>query len=498
MSQFDMAPRSDSAEISESIDFHRGEALPSSLDDVCQRRRTRWVAVSLVALAAAAYWPTVGYEFVNWDDPWYVVHNEHIRSWHPANLVAIATQVMVKNYAPVTIFSYLVDHTLWGEWAGGYHLTNLVLHAVNVVLVFLFVRQLSGNAWVGWMTAAFFAVHPVHIESVAWVSSRKGLLSAGFILGALICWLRPSRTPQQEVGGLLWYFLALTSKAIAVVVPAVVFLYDVLIARRPWREAAGRQFIPACLAAWLLFMTMSAQTTEYGGVRGHFELSKAHILAVDSIIVWQYVGMLVWPHDLCILYDPPTRGIAGAVVLAAAGWLVVGAAAWRLRRRRPWMLMGLLTFWLFLLPVLNLFPITTLMNDCYLYLPSIPLFALASQGFVSCAMRFGRSWQGTIINPRSAACLRGLAGAPVLVALVALFLATGDHLPVWKDKFSLWRHTMSYAPQLPVVQIQYANTLHSVGRDREAVSVLQQALANCQPDEADRKRMLAKIADWQR
>ena len=116
---------------------------------------------------------------------------------------------------------------------------------------------------------------------------------------------------------------------------------------------------------------MSAQTTMFGGVRSHMELSKAHILAVDSMILWRYVGMLAWPQDLCVLYDPPTSGIAGWVILASAGWLLVAGTVYLLRKRKPMVFLAAVSFIAFLLPVLNLFPITTLMNDRYLYLPSV-------------------------------------------------------------------------------------------------------------------------------
>ena len=171
-----------------------------------------WAVASLVGLVLFLYWPVLGYEFVNWDDPWYVINNPLIRSWHPSNLFQIATQVAIKNYAPVTMFSYLVDHTLWGLRPGGYHLTNLLLHTVNAVLVYFLITEISRSRFVGWVSAALFAVHPVQIETVAWVASRKGLLSGAFILASLICWLSRERTPKREGYGLLFFALALLSK----------------------------------------------------------------------------------------------------------------------------------------------------------------------------------------------------------------------------------------------------------------------------------------------
>jgi len=314
------------------------QSTPADLPECSLGRRPklRWMSLlGPVALVVAVYWPSVGFDFVNWDDPWYVINNPLIRSWHPANLFRIVSEVAIKNYAPVTMFSYLVDHTLWGDWPGGYHLTNLLLHALNAVLVYTLILQVTESRLTGVFSAALFAVHPVQIESVAWVSSRKGLLSGAFILASLIFWLKKNRTDRDEGCGLLFFALALLSKAIAVVVPFVVLTYDVVVQRRTFSSALARQAIPGFLAVMLLLITMSAQTTEMGGVRDHMELGKLHILAVDSIILWRYVGMLVWPSNLCVLYNPATSGIALGVVLSLIGWTAVVVALVRCRNRSP-------------------------------------------------------------------------------------------------------------------------------------------------------------------
>ena len=487
-----------------------------------------WAVLALVALVAAVYCPTWQFAFVNWDDPWYVVNNPLIRSWNLSNLGQVATKVVTRNYAPATISSYLVDHTLWGLNAGGYHFTNTALHALNAVLVYLLMAQLTRSRFVGWTTAALFAIHPVQIETVAWISSRKGLLSGAFILATLICWLRPQRTRKQEVMGLAFFALALLSKAIAVVVPAIVLLYDVLICKERFWAALRRQMIPGLLALWLLLLTMSAQTTIVGGVRSHFALSKAQILAVDSVILWRYVGMLFWPNDLCVLYDPPTQGIAGWSLLTALGWAIVGVLLFRCRVQRPLITLAGATFFVLLLPVLNLFPITTLMNDRYLYLPSIPAFALVA-GTVErvCSMlvslavaaRDRRLCSQRSKNPQStrgrmswrrmaewakgigqkthpARLASGLAWGFAATVVLLYAQMTREHLPVWRDDRSLWEQTIKHVPQLSVVRIQLAIALHRAGEDGEAVSLLEDTLANCSPDTGDRKRILEKIGQW--
>ena len=464
--------------------LYKPDAEPSpALGHAAARARRVLPWISLAVIVGLLYAPAVSYDFVNWDDPWYVLHNPRITSWHPANLWAIFSEVAVKNYAPLTTLSYLVDHTVWGMRPAGFHLTNLLLHAVNAVLVAILVGQLTRNRMLGWITAALFAVHPVQIESVAWVSSRKGLLSATFTLASLIYWLKPARTPRDESRGQWLFVAALLSKALAIMIPPVVIAYDVLVQHRRLGESVSRQLIPIFLSVCLLSVTMTAQNTEMGGVRGHLGLSKPHILAIDAIIGWKYVGMLAMPRDLCVLYDPPTSGIAIAATLAILAWTAVGIVLCRLRRRKPLFAFAAIWFVAFLLPVLNLFPITTLMNDRYLYLPSIAVFAVGA-GLAQFAV--ARVLSSGLMQSGIAAC-----------ALLAYAWATHVHLPVWKDDMSLWRHAMQHVPQLSVVRIQYATALGRSGDRAGAIETLERALAETNPDEGDRERIVRKIGEWQ-
>ncbi|MGE3316291.1 MAG: hypothetical protein AB7O26_14335 [Planctomycetaceae bacterium] len=458
-------------------------------------------AISLVLMVVGLYWPTVDYDFVNWDDPWYVVNNDMIKSWHPANLWDVATKVAIRNYAPVTLFSYLVEHSLWGLWPGGYHTTNFLFHALNAVLVYFFIGRLTGSRFVGWTTAALFAVHPLQLESVAWISSRKGLISATFLLMSLQYWFRPDRTARDEAFGLLFYAISLLAKALGIVLPAMVLVYDIFVRKMKFGEAFSRQIIPGMLAVWLLLVTMGAQTTEVGGVREHLEWSKARIVAVDSVILWQYVSMLAAPSDLCVLYDPQTEGIGIAVALSMCAWGLVLAFVWRRRTSNPLLLVALFSFFALLFPVLNFFPITTLMNDRYLYLPSVALFATAA-AFVewlfvkvrpSSNEEMDRSVRWRQV-PWGQVCAYSLAAAVVAQNAVAAH----RHLPVWRNSTSLWENAFEQNPQIPVVRIQWAYALHDAGREAEAIAMLEETLVKTKPDEADRKRILRKLDEWGR
>ncbi|MCA9010018.1 MAG: hypothetical protein KDB01_09745 [Planctomycetaceae bacterium] len=462
------------------------------MPEILKRHQTFFQSGALVLIGLIAFWQSVAFDFVNWDDVTYVTHNELITSWSPSNLWGVATETVTRNYGPLTIFSFLIDHTLWGKNPCGYHATNVLLHLANGVLVFLLLKQLTGNRFVAWLAAALFLIHPVQIESVVWISSRKGLLCSLFMLWASIIRLRPEVTPKQDAWYIGLLIAALLSKALAIVFPPIVLLYDVLIRRDKTAPAIARQVIPGLLSLLLLFYTASVQNSVLGGVRGHMDFSLLHIMAIDVTILWQYIGMLCCPTDLCVMYDPPTSGIGMAVVIGSIAWMAVGYAFWRVRRTQPLWILGAVSFFLLLFPVLNFFRITTLMNDRYLYLPSIIVFTMAA-GAVHRVIRFAEAESNGLVQLIGNS-LRGMVVVGILAACLNLTL---NHLPVWQNSQTLWTHAIAQYPKLPVLRIQMALAVHARGQEREAIRQLRLALLECQPDDQDRERMRGMISDWE-
>lgn len=457
--------------------------LPPARPSLRARASSLWPLALLCGLVLCLYLPTVHFEFLNWDDGWYVTRNELITSWSPTNLYRIATEVVARNFAPVTIFTLLVEHTLFGDWAGGYHIVNLLLHAGNAVLVYWLLRQLTNNFTLSLLVAALFAAHPAQVESVAWVSSCKTLLSAGFTLLSLLCWLRPERTHCQAVWGTLWLGLALLSRASAVTMPLIVIAYDWLVVRKPLKQSIARQFVPLLCCGWLLLSTMSAQVAYWGGLRDHLSLSKPEILAVDTTILMRYAGTLLWPQDLCVLYDVPYQNITGLIVCSTLGWLAIGVCLWSIRHRAPLATVAGIAWIAMFLPVINLFPLTTLMNDRYLYLTCVPFFAV----LIGCVQ-----WAMAEIVKRVPQWRVAMSSSSVLAAVltVAFFAqATHRYLPVWRNPVTLWSHAREVSGELALVQIQWALTLEQQDRDQEAAGALRHALTHCRPDEGDRARI---------
>jgi len=478
-----------SAEVTDLLNLFSEQSFMSEL---CKRHQTVVLSGVLVVLGLVAFWRSVAFDFVNWDDVSYVHQNELIKSWSPSNLWGVATETVTRNYGPLTIFSFLIDQSIWGLNPCGYHATNVLLHLVNGVLVFLLLRQMTGNGFVAWLTAALFLVHPIQIESVVWISSRKGLLCSTFLLWAAIIRLRPEVTAKQDA----WYvgllIAALLSKALAIVFPPIVLLYDLLIRREKSATAIARQVIPGLFSLLLLLYTAGAQNTVLGGVRGHMEFSLLHILAIDVTILWQYLGMLFCPTDLCVMYDPATSGIGLKVVYGCLAWAAVGLMFWKIRKSHQMWILAACSFLLLLFPVLNFFRITTLMNDRYLYLPSIIVFAMAASA-VHHVLRFAESEAAAVVQ----AIGNGLRGMVAAGSIAACLTLTLQHLPVWQNSQSLWTHAIEQHPKMPVLRIQMALTVHARGQEREAIRQLQLALLECQPDDLDRERMHGMIDEWQ-
>ena len=462
------------------------------MSELFKRYQTVVLSGVLVVLGLVAFWRSVAFDFVNWDDVSYVQQNELIKSWSPSNLWGVATETVTRNYGPLTIFSFLIDHSIWGLNPCGYHATNVLLHLVNGVLVFLLLKQLTGSSFIAWLTAALFLIHPIQIESVVWISSRKGLLCSAFMLWAAIIRMRQEVTAKQDA----WYvgllIAALLSKALAIVFPPIVLLYDVLIRREKTPTAIARQVIPGLFSLLLLLYTAGAQNTVLGGVRGHMEFGLLHIMAIDVTILWQYIGMLFCPTDLCVMYDPATSGIGMKVFYGCLAWAAVGLMFWKIRKSQPMWILGVCSFLLLLFPVLNFIRITTLMNDRYLYLPSIVVFAMAA-GAVHRVLRFAESEAGQLVRIVGN-CLRGTAAIAAVAACLTLTL---QHLPVWENSHSLWTHAIQQYPKLPVLRIQMALAVHARGQEREGIRQLQLALLECQPDDLDRERMRGMIDEWQ-
>jgi len=395
------------------------------------------LACGLVFGAGAAIFSwTLGFELLSWEDQRYILENPWIRELSRANLTRIFTQPILANFVPLTFLGYALDYALWGENPFGYHLHSVLLHAVNGVLVWLVARELSGSRSVALVAGLFFAVHPSHVESVAWVSGRKDLLALTFTLGSLYAHLRAraggSHARLLFAASLLSYALALLSKVVVILLPVFLLLLDAV--ERPgrwpervrplWGLVRGKLvFLPvgalALLASWGPQVTAraayAADPLQYALVKGH--------------AAWLYLGLLSGLRVGQPSYDVPDLGLAGSRLAALAGLLALGGAAvaiWRGRTR----IVVLSTGWILLMiaPALA-FPLVAHAADRFLYLPSFGFCLLLATSIARTGER------QPALRP---------AVVAVSVGLCALFsIQTLRYLPVWRDSDSFWSHVES-------------------------------------------------------
>jgi Flp pilus assembly protein TadD len=432
-----------------------------------------WPLLTLLIITLAVFGQTLGHEFLsNWDDHAYVTRNGTIRGITPAHLKAAFTSLYVGNYAPVQIISYMVDHTLWGMRPLGFHATNLLLHAVNGLLFYLLAFRITGRRAWAFPATALFLLHPVQVESVAWISQRKNLLAMCFFLAAALSYVdyrqrQDGRRALPYTLALLLFVIALLAKPVAVILPLALLLYDLCCAppvRRPGLVTDKIPFVAA--AAAMAAVTFIVQSAEMGGGRAEFHggTPLATFFTMQTVLV-RYLGMLFWPANLSALYIPPIHtGIDVEVSLAlllAGGLCVAGVALFRHNRR---LFFGYALFFLGLLPVSQIVPLVTLMNDRYLYFPLLGAAWLV--GGLSCTIA------DMAASPGRTTLLA--AGGAILIVLA---LVSFQRTAVWHDSVTLWSDVVKKTPDSREAFAALAESYVNAGRNQEALRTYDEVFA---------------------
>lgn len=427
------------------------------------RNRTIGLAAVLVLMVVLAYVRVAGHGYVDWDDPDYVRDNPWLlESW--ARLVPWAfTTFHAANWHPLTWISHAIDARLFGAWAGGAHLVSVGLHAANAVLLYLFFARTTRRDVESAVVAALFAVHPLHVESVAWLSERKDVLSTLFFALALLLYARyaarPSAGRMAAVAGAL--ALGLLAKPMLVSVPLVLLIVDVWPLGR--RVAVVEKWPLFLLAAGSCAVTLAAQRAG-GAVRSVAEVPLADRLANAALAAATYLVEAVWPvglaafHPLRVGHVPYGLAAAAAALLAA---LTAGAIA--LRRTRPYLLAGWLWYLVTLAPVIGIVQVGAQAHaDRYTYVPLVgPFFAIV--------------WLAADLAP-SGAARRGLAAAAaaVIVVLAALTAVQAGH---WRSTAALFAHTRAVTGENWFAEFVLGTAAEKDGRLDEAIAQYRRALA---------------------
>jgi tetratricopeptide (TPR) repeat protein len=363
--------------------------------------RSRLIGIALLAALLWAYYPIYHADFVNYDDGLYVIDNAHIRDGLTAQAIAWAFGTFyAANWHPLTLLSHLIDFQLYGMNAAGHHLTNVIFHIGNTLLLFLVLRLMTGALWRSALVAFLFALHPLHVESVAWVSERKDVLSTFFMFLALLAWRRYVRDGGWRPYGLtaLCFVLGLLSKPMLVTFPFLLVLLDFWPLGRVVFPDRGRRFYESCSRALIAnrrlaieklpffilgilasVITLLAQSQ--AGAVSSVEAVPLGIRFANALVSFtQYIVHLLVPTGLGVFYPHPGAELEGRVVLASLGFiLLVTWLCLRMRREKPYLLVGWLWYAGMLVPVIGIVQVgMQAMADRYTYLPLIGVFIMLS------------------------------------------------------------------------------------------------------------------------
>lgn len=415
-------------------------ATLSSIRPPAAHRLDIAIAVGLMLLTALPYLQVLQFDFVALDDYQYVTESELVpEGLDPLTMWGALTEFHADNWHPVVWWSLMLDHQLFGMNAGAFHQTNLLLHIATTILLFAALSLLTGDRWQSAFAAAIFGVHPVHVESVAWISERKDVLSGAFWMLGLWCYARwhSSGNGVWKHGVTISLVLGLMSKQTLVAFPLVLLLLDFWPLRRWHAPDSGvlslRRIRQACLEKlpWLFLcvvaavLAMQAQTTARSAA-SDWPLRLRLSNAVVSLV--RYLSMIAWPVDLGVqyTYNPPsllTQVLPSCVVIVAGSVLAVA-----LSRARPALTVGWFWFLIGLLPTLGLIQAGRQpLADRYLYLPLIGLLIALIWSWPSTK----NSWSQWI---------RG--GAAGLI-LLALSLRTAQQTSTWRDTVTLMNQALA-------------------------------------------------------
>jgi len=451
------------------------------------------LSLLLAALTVACYWRVVTCRFVNFDDYYYLVENPRVAlglSW--SNVVWAFQTGYFANWHPLTWLSYLADYEIYGLNPGGFHLTNLLFHTANTVLLFLLLKAMTARVWPSAFVAAFFAWHPLHVESVAWISERKDVLSTFFFLLTLLAYVKYARSTASRsrfyVLSLVLFAFALMSKPMVVTLPFLLLLLDYWPLRRISLSTFpdSRRRVPRLVLEKLPFLalTLAASIVTYSvqraaGAVSSLETIPLRLRLANSVLSYaRYIAKTFWPSKLAAIYPYPVHHqmlwvLGPALLLAGLSALVLLRG-----RRQPFLLTGWFWFLGTLVPVIGLVQVgAQSIADRYMYIPSIGLFILVVWGVEALLASpvAAQAGTGTVSSPitqappTAADARRICATAAGLLCLAACLVCSSFQIRYWRDGEHLFRHAVEVVPNNAPAWDWLGVALGQLGRKDEAL-----------------------------
>ena len=466
-------------------------------------KRNLVLSLLLVVITLAVYNPVARHPFVNYDDDRYVTDNAHVRAGlHRETMKWAFRSYDEANWHPLTWISHALDCQIFGLNPAGHHYVNLLLHACNAVLLFLVLFWATGAVGRSWMAAALFAVHPVNVETVAWIAERKNILSMFFLLLALAAYQGYVKKLSgiRYLGVVAAFMCGLMAKPMVITLPFVLLLWDYWPLRRS-RKVLGllAEKVPLfILCAADAVVTLRAQRLG-NAMRSVVQYPITLRMENAAISYVRYLGKAVWPSSLAPMYPYPSHSLQRWQVIGAVALLLFATGVVIAARRHRYLLVGWLWFIGTLVPMIGLVQVgNQAMADRYAYLPFIGLFVIVcwgvSEGATTVEKFKSVGKESSVVSTakvaevgqssqkdQGLASWREYAGMSLLAAgticIVLLSVVTYRQLGFWKDNVTLWSHTVEVTPANFIAEDNLGGALLEAGRIDEAIPHFRQAAA---------------------
>jgi tetratricopeptide (TPR) repeat protein len=453
---------------------------------VTKRHASILAVLLMIALILVVYWPVQSYDFINYDDHGYVTSNSLVSTEFTSDsLLKMFRNDYLGNWHPLTMLSHMLDWKLFGPRAGGHHWTNVVIHIFNTILIFLLLRTLTGALWRSAFVAVLFAIHPINVESVAWISERKNVLSTFFWIVTMLFYVWYVRFPnwQKYLLVVISFALGLMSKPMLVTLPFTLLLLDYwplgrMNTKQYYKNQASeitnftlrKKTIPFLfmekvplfiLSAIFSCVTFFAQKN-VGAVLSlqFFPLSSRLANAVISYGL--YIRKMFWPFDLAVFYPVNYNMSLWQVVLSILLLIVITVSVCIYFRKLPYLFMGWLWYLGTLVPVIGIVQIgNQAMADRYAYIPFIGLFIILTWGL------------SDVLKKRFSLKITSIA---VLSITIGLTIVSCRQVQYWHNTFTLFSHALNVTQNNSVAHSNVAGELLMQGRANEAMIHCEKAL----------------------
>jgi protein O-mannosyl-transferase len=449
---------------------------------ISERGRVAGIGIGLIALVWFVFGQTRNFPFINFDDPEYVYEIPEINSglsWH--NIAWAFTHWPSTNWFPVKNISHMLEFQFFGFNPGAFHFTNVVLHATTVILLFLVLRKFTGSTWKSAFVAAIFAIHPLRVESVAWIEERKDVLSGFFFMLTLAAYFHYTRKPSvaRYLAMSILFTAGLFCKAMFVTTPVILLLLDYWPLGRIIDLCTFRSRVLEKIPLFVLSL-VDAVLVSFGiapahGVADSLPFFERFANAVLSYLV--YMWQMIWPANLALFYPFPQNGVSmWQAVLAATILFGTAIAVFALRKSYPYLLVGWLWYLVMLLPATGIIQFNLQAHaDRYTYLPQIGLYLMIGCGVADLLA----SWR-----------YRAQVTTAVAVIVIFAFAFTARaQVSYWRDSETLWTHTIAVTKDNYFAHASLADLLMRRGRVSEAIEHSEEAL-RIRPRDADAQNNL--------